>query len=250
MNVHKMRDDFLERTKRVIQDRAGNRCSNPECRVLTSGPNGHPERSTKTGVAAHITAAAPGGARFNSHLTSEQRRSAENGIWLCQTCAHFVDTDYLNYPVELLYEWKSRAEREADDEVKGRKAQLPTPNETENEAREGWVCPFCGTVVELGKTVCLGCQAEVVLGLTRHERQEVAKTGMMIGGGLAFAVLFVIPNWLKSSYGWNTDPFWGLGIYGFAFGAILAIISGGIAVRWLDERRRKDPPRFFRHTFR
>ena len=96
-----MRDEFTEKIKRVIQDRAGNRCSNPDCRVLTSGPNAHPERSTKTGVAAHISAASPGGPRYNSHLTSEQRQSAENGVWLCQNCAHFVDTDYLNYSVEI-----------------------------------------------------------------------------------------------------------------------------------------------------
>ncbi|MDP0971333.1 hypothetical protein Q6294_30800, partial [Klebsiella pneumoniae] len=88
-------------------------CSNPDCRVLTSGPNAHPEKSTKIGVAAHITAASPGGARFDPSLTTEQRRSAENGIWLCQTCAHFIDTDYLNYPVKRLYEWKIQAESDA-----------------------------------------------------------------------------------------------------------------------------------------
>ncbi len=92
-----MHDEFSERTKRVIQERAGNRCSNPECSVLTSGPNAHPERSTKTGVAVHISAASPGGPRYNPHLTPAQRQSAENGIWLCQNCAHFVDTDYLNF---------------------------------------------------------------------------------------------------------------------------------------------------------
>ena len=131
-----MRDEFTEKTKRVIQDRAGNRCSNPECRVLTSGPNAHPERSTKTGVAAHITAASPGGPRPNSNLTPEQRQSAENGIWLCQNCAHFVDADDQNYSVKLLCEWKSQAEKEADDETKGRKGRLPLPHLAEFEEEQ------------------------------------------------------------------------------------------------------------------
>lgn len=246
-----MRDEFIERTKRVIQDRAGNRCSNPDCRALTSGPNTHPERSTKTGVAAHITAAAHGGPRYNPDLTSEQRKSAANGIWLCQTCAHFVDTDFLNYPVELLNEWKLHAEREADDETKGRKATLPAPRmlDAGDEPREGWGCPYCGTIVEFGKSVCLGCNAEVVPGLTRHERQELANTGMAFGGGLAFLLFLVIPNWLKSSYGWNVDVGWGLGIYGFVAAALMAFSFGAIFVRRSEEKRLQEPPRFFRHTF-
>lgn len=247
-----MRDDFTEKIKRVIQDRAGNRCSNPDCRVLTSGPNAHPEKSTKTGVAAHITAASPGGPRYNIRLTPEQRQSAENGIWLCQTCAHFIDTDYLNYSVELLCEWKAQAEREADDETKGRRGHLPPspPTELENKQKEGWGCPFCGTVVDFGKSVCLGCHAEIVPGLTRFERQETAKTGMMIGGGLAFLLFIILPNWLKSSYGWNVKLFWGLGIYGFAIAAIMACVGAIIVIRFSEQRKLLDPPRFFRHTIR
>lgn len=247
-----MRDDFTEKTKRVIQDRAGNRCSNPECRVLTSGPNAHPERSTKTGVASHITAASPGGPRYNPNLTSDQRQSAENGIWLCQTCAHFVDTDHLNYPVELLYEWKSHVEKEADDETKGRKGRLPPPHPTEPEEKqeEGWGCPFCGNVVEFGKSVCLGCNAEVIPGLTRFERQEAAKTGMMVGGGVAFLLFVVLPNWLKSSLGWNVDLLWGLGIYGIGLGALMVLAGGFAVVHYFEQKRLQDPPRFFRHSFK
>ena len=247
-----MREEFSEKIKRVIQDRAGNRCSNPDCRVLTSGPNAHPERSTKTGVAAHISAASLGGPRYNSHLTSEQRQSAENGVWLCQNCAHFVDTDYLNYPVEILYEWKTQAEREADDETKGRKGQLPSPapSKPQEEQKEGWGCPFCGTIVEFGKSICLGCQAEVVPGLTRFERQETAKTGMMVGGGIAFLLFVVIPNWLKTTRGWNVDLLWGLGVYGFAI-AVLIVFAGGFAVVHFSEQKKlQEPPRFFRQTIK
>jgi hypothetical protein len=45
------------------------------------------------GVAAHITAAAPNGPRYDPSLTSAQRRRHLNGIWLCRlrgTLARFV----------------------------------------------------------------------------------------------------------------------------------------------------------------
>ena len=62
------------------------------------------------GVAAHITAAAEGGPRFDPSLTRQQRSSAENGIWLCQTHAKLVDSDSPRFTVELLRQWKAEAE--------------------------------------------------------------------------------------------------------------------------------------------
>lgn len=247
-----MRDEFTEKTKRVIQDRAGNRCSNPECRVLTSGPNAHPEKSTRTGVTAHIAAASPGGPRYNPNQTSDQRQSAENGIWLCQNCGHFVDTDFLNYSVDLLYKWKSQAEKEADDETKGRRGRLPPPppTEPEEEQEEGWGCPFCGTVVEFGMSVCLGCNAEVVPGLTRFERQEAVKTGVMVGTGVAFLLFAVLPIWLKSSQGWNVDLLWGTGIFGIGLASLMAFAGGFAVAHFSEQKRLQEPPRFFRHTFK
>ncbi len=43
-------------------------------------------------------------------MTVEERRSIENGIWLCSICAHTVDTDPVVYTVELLKRWKKQAE--------------------------------------------------------------------------------------------------------------------------------------------
>lgn len=243
-----MRDNFSEKTKQVLQNRAGNHCSNPDCRVLTSGPNAEPEKATKTGVAAHITAAAPGGPRHNPRLAPEQRKSAVNGIWLCRRCADFIDTDYLNYPVALLLSWKESAEQEADDYNKGRKVNLPLPPDNEEEAIEGWGCPFCGTTVELGKSVCLGCHAEVIPGLTRKEREETGKIGMMTGGGLAFLLFVMLPNWLKTYFSWGMEIFFGLGLYGLIAIAVLALVGGFIAIDRANKKRLAEPPRFFRHT--
>ena len=101
-----MRDDFPTDVKRVIAARVAWRCSNPRCRALTEGPNENPAKSTSVGVAAHITAASPGGPRYDPTLSSEARKSADNGIWLCETCARRVDRDHSRYGTGVLRLWK------------------------------------------------------------------------------------------------------------------------------------------------
>lgn len=105
------RDDFTPRVRKVLADRVAVRCS--RCEQTTSGPNSDPEKSVNIGVAAHITAAAPGGPRYDASLSSEERKSAENGVWLCQTCAKLIDNDPELYPVEVLRERKRGAEARA-----------------------------------------------------------------------------------------------------------------------------------------
>lgn len=107
------RDDFNEAVKRTLAARVGGLCSNPGCRALTSGPHEDAGKAVNLGVAAHITAAAPGGPRFDAALTVEQRASVENAIWLCQNCAKLIDNDPGRFPVTLLREWKATAEEEA-----------------------------------------------------------------------------------------------------------------------------------------
>ena len=105
-----MRDDFAQDVKRVVAQRAGNMCSNPNCGALTSGPQVDSTKALNVGVAAHITAASPGGPRYNPTLTSNERRHADNAIWLCQNCAKLVDNDPLRYTEAELRRWKSEAE--------------------------------------------------------------------------------------------------------------------------------------------
>jgi hypothetical protein len=64
-----MRDDFNKEVKRVIAARVNNLCSNPSCRAQTSGPKVDSTKAINIGVAAHITAASPGGPRYESALT-------------------------------------------------------------------------------------------------------------------------------------------------------------------------------------
>jgi hypothetical protein len=77
------------------------------------------------GVAAHITAASPDGPRYEPTLTAEQRRSAENGIWLCQTDGKLVDSDSVRYTVESLRAWKVAAEQVAARELEQRLHRNP-----------------------------------------------------------------------------------------------------------------------------
>lgn len=109
------RDDFSAGVKAMLANRVGFRCSKPDCRALTAGPSA--ERSdarTNVGVAAHITAASPGGPRYDATLTSEERRSLDNGIWLCQTHGKQVDDD-VSFTVDILRAWKRSAELDARD---------------------------------------------------------------------------------------------------------------------------------------
>jgi len=61
-------------------------------------------------MAAHITAAAPGGPRYNPDLSSAERAGIANGIWCCNKCGHLIDADDSAYEVDMLREWKVQAE--------------------------------------------------------------------------------------------------------------------------------------------
>jgi hypothetical protein len=115
-----MRDDFTIQTKELLAKRVAFHCSNPMCRQVTSGPQVDPLKVINIGVAAHITAASPEGPRYDPSLTPKKRRSPDNGIWLCQTCAKLVDNDSIQYNDVLLRQWKSQAEAAATRELERR----------------------------------------------------------------------------------------------------------------------------------
>ena len=113
------RDDFTNKTKKELAMRVGYRCSNPACRVATTFPGKDNSCNVSIiGQAAHITAAAPGGPRYDCNMTSEDRVSIENGIWLCNNCARLIDRDESEYTVTQLREWKVAAEERQRIETK------------------------------------------------------------------------------------------------------------------------------------
>lgn len=108
--VPSQRDNFSSSIKEVLAKRAGQRCSNPECRAITSGPHNDDQKAINLGVAAHMTAAAPGGPRCNLKLSAEERADISNGIWLCRYCATLVDSDTTRFSEAVLTMWKRRHE--------------------------------------------------------------------------------------------------------------------------------------------
>lgn len=107
------RDDFAASVKNLLAQRVGYCCSNPDCCRQTSGPEATADGAVNIGVAAHITAAAPGGPRFDPQMASGQRSAAANGIWLCSACSSLIDRDVARYTQTLLLEWKASAEKRA-----------------------------------------------------------------------------------------------------------------------------------------
>lgn len=171
-----MRDDFSSKTKEILAKRVGWKCSNPNCRRLTSGPQLDVNKAINIGVAAHITAASPGGPRYDSSLTREQRQSIENGIWLCQTCSKLIDNDDLRYTVERLNEWKESSEEHARLALENLVSMGKTKIQSDlQEIYENTL--FRSTDVLTNISVYISRCLHVIRGIIRtSERQEFHKT--------------------------------------------------------------------------
>ncbi len=103
------RDEFPAAVKRKLERLAGHVCS--ICGVPTSGANADGSGEITVGTAAHICAAAIGGPRYDEKMSSEQRKAADNGIWLCRNHGDEVDDDEKHYTVDRLRQLKWDAER-------------------------------------------------------------------------------------------------------------------------------------------
>lgn len=114
-------EDFTRVVKRQLRDRVANYCSNPSCGILTvAAKQSDNSGISNIGEAAHICAVQPNGARYSSAMTPSERKSIENGIWLCSACHHIIDTDPMSYSIETLKQWKTQAELKAITSLKKR----------------------------------------------------------------------------------------------------------------------------------
>lgn len=105
------RDDFPRGIRKTLSERAGAMCSFPACGKSTIGPSyENDEKSISNGTAAHITAAAQGGRRYDPSLSSEQRKSIDNAIWMCPNHGALIDKEDCVYTVEEIKGWKRDAE--------------------------------------------------------------------------------------------------------------------------------------------
>jgi len=119
------RDEFTPATKRLLAARVGYLCSHPQCRHPTLGPAPSGVGTINVGEAAHITAAASGGPRWDPSLSSEERKAEANGIWMCGVHAKEVDSDEKAFPIETLRKWKAEAIKLAFEGITTGRIALP-----------------------------------------------------------------------------------------------------------------------------
>jgi hypothetical protein len=102
------RDEFPKQVKEVVARRAAFICSNPGCRAFTLAPSTEDiSNFIYTGVISHITAAAPGGPRYDASLSPQERSSITNAILLCATCSVMIDKNQgIDFSRETLTSWK------------------------------------------------------------------------------------------------------------------------------------------------
>ncbi|MED3575976.1 hypothetical protein [Cytobacillus praedii] len=102
----------LAPTKVVLRDlylKSGNQCAFPSCKRTILNDKGH-----LVGQVCHIEAAMPGGERFNSKQTNEERRAFSNLMLLCYD--HHIETnDVKKYTVKRLKKMKLDHEKKYSD---------------------------------------------------------------------------------------------------------------------------------------
>lgn len=101
----------------TLAKRAAHRCSNPDCRAITTGPGEAPSGTVNVGEAAHIYGAHVGSARYDPKMESTARSDIANAIWLCGNCHKQIDDDEAGFPPGLLFEWVKQHELEIGNMV-------------------------------------------------------------------------------------------------------------------------------------
>jgi hypothetical protein len=120
------------------------------------------------GEAAHITAAASGGPRFDPNMSSADRKSSENGIWMCRHHARLIDADSGEYSATSLRQWKQVAEATAYRELK----RLQSPPEIRSTlVQVGRMCIFSGTWKRIRRSGWTFVVRDFVLGNIEVLRQ-------------------------------------------------------------------------------
>jgi hypothetical protein len=114
------RANFTPKTRNLTAQRAGYRCSLPNCARLTVGPGTQPNQSHCVGRAAHVYSASGGGPRGRGGLSPAELKSPANAIWLCADHADLVDKKRgTDYPAGILLSYKSLHESRIARELGG-----------------------------------------------------------------------------------------------------------------------------------
>ena len=169
--------DFSAKTRRLLANRVGGKCSLPWCRIPTAGPGQTRGSTVSSGEAAHISSAMPAGPRGQGGLTVEQLRDPANGLWCCTRHAALIDAGSGNgFEAETLRSCRALAEARAAVEQDG----LAAPgagwfHELRVRAAPTFAGPF---TLRFGKsTVVVGANAsgktllaDMLAGIAKPER--------------------------------------------------------------------------------
>jgi hypothetical protein len=205
------RDDFTSRTKQLLAKRVAYRCSFPSCSTPTIGPGASSsEAVVQVGEAAHISAASPGGARYDASMTSAQRKHIDNGIWMCGTHATEIDQDATRYSKELLIDWKKDAE---DRALKQRQhsAQIvrPTPHITGQQLFQESIarCVIRWMALGLERTKALELANDQTVGAIELKNADLEKPVLVLqgplGAGKSLALERIFQDMLRNA---ESDP--------------------------------------------
>jgi hypothetical protein len=106
------RDRIPVAQEKVLAIRSGNACAYPRCgEKLVLGALHPQDRDKAVGKVAHIAAASEGGPRYDPAMTTEQRGSADNLIYLCSPHHDGIDSQLHLHTTEFLLEAKRIHER-------------------------------------------------------------------------------------------------------------------------------------------
>lgn len=102
--------EFSKSVRSIVAKRAAYICANPACRSTTLhlADIDH-GKVVFRGRVTHICALAENGARHDELMSGNQRKGANNAIFLCTKCVELVNRNKgFDYPATLLRAWKEQ----------------------------------------------------------------------------------------------------------------------------------------------
>lgn len=106
------RDRVPDAQGKIVIQRSGDRCAYPKCGInLTINAQAAEDYDKAIGKIAHICAASPNGPRYDASMSTPQRGSAANLIYLCGPHHDAIDEQLNHHTREFLIEAKQTHER-------------------------------------------------------------------------------------------------------------------------------------------
>jgi hypothetical protein len=136
------RDNFSRATIEQLAESAGHCCT--RCDFRTHYWCTERLKWIHLGNAAHDAAASVGGKRYDAEMTPEQRRAAENGAWLCASCATIVDKAHEHFPRGTIAAFQSAAMERVQREVFRKRTDEQPSYDGESASERG--SSFCQRV--------------------------------------------------------------------------------------------------------